>query len=81
MRGSSRRECRIPHKGSWVSSGPDYLEVGYAWGCGVPVVILARQGEELHFDVQMHRCITYKNITHLAKELDRFLTDFAAEGS
>ena len=47
-----------------------YLEVGYAWGCGVPVVILARQGEELHFDVKTHRCIYYRNIKHLARELE-----------
>jgi hypothetical protein len=46
-----------------------YLEVGYAWGCGVPTIIIAREGQELHFDVSRHRCIFYKNIKHLAREL------------
>ena len=44
-----------------------YLEVGYAWGRQVPVVIIAREGEDLHFDVQGHRTIIYRNISHLAK--------------
>jgi len=50
-----------------------YLEVGFAWGRGIPVVILAREGEKLHFDVSTHKCIYYRNITHLAKELRQLL--------
>lgn len=50
-----------------------YLEVGYAWGKGVPVVLLAAEGEKLHFDVARHRCIFYKNITQLGKELERLV--------
>ncbi|MFH1680952.1 MAG: hypothetical protein ABIH26_09950 [Candidatus Eisenbacteria bacterium] len=46
-----------------------YLEVGYAWGKGVPTLLLAREGQELQFDVRTHRCIFYKNISHLRKRL------------
>src|ERR1051326_3548309 len=34
-----------------------YLEVGYAWGCGKPTILLARDGEELKFDVRGQRCL------------------------
>lgn len=50
-----------------------YLEVGYAWGKGVPVIFLARSGEQLHFDVTRHRCIYYKSIRQLAKDLEKLL--------
>ena len=50
-----------------------YLEVGYAWGKNVPVVILARDGEKLHFDVSTHRCIYYKSIRQLARDLEKLL--------
>jgi len=52
-----------------------YLEVGYAWGKGVPVVFLARKDERLHFDVSTHRCIFYKNITQLARDLDKLISN------
>src|SRR5260370_1274867 len=29
-----------------------YLEVGYAWGKGRPVILVARDEKELHFDVR-----------------------------
>ena len=34
-----------------------YLEVGYAWGRGIPVIFVAKKDEKLHFDVSTHRCI------------------------
>jgi hypothetical protein len=50
-----------------------YLEVGYAWGKGVPTVLIARDADELGFDVRGQRCLIYKNIrdleTRLKKEL------------
>ena len=46
-----------------------YLEVGYAWGTKRPTLILAKQGEQLKFDIQGQKCIFYKNITDLAKRL------------
>jgi hypothetical protein len=50
-----------------------YLEVGYAWGKGIPVITLAREGEKLHFDVSTHRCIFYRTIGQLAKELEKLV--------
>jgi len=46
-----------------------YLEVGYAWGKGVPVIFVAKKGEKLHFDVSTHRCIFYGGFTQFAKDL------------
>jgi hypothetical protein len=54
-----------------TGSNPNvYLEVGYAWGKGRPTLLLLRQGENLRFDVQGHRCLFYKNISDLAKKLE-----------
>jgi hypothetical protein len=50
-----------------------YLEVGYAWGQGTPVIFLARKDEKLHFDVSTHRCIYYGKFSQLAKELEQLL--------
>jgi hypothetical protein len=47
-----------------------YLEVGYAWGRGVPVIFVAKKGEELHFDVATHRCIFYGRFAKLARDLE-----------
>jgi len=46
-----------------------YLEVGYAWGRGVPTVLLAKAGQELKFDVRAQRCIVYESIHHLETRL------------
>jgi hypothetical protein len=46
-----------------------YLEVGYAWGCGIPCILLVRNPEELKFDVRGQRCIVYKRIRDLEKKL------------
>ncbi len=42
-----------------------YLEVGYAWASKVPTVLLARDVNELRFDVKGHRCLIYRNIREL----------------
>lgn len=50
-----------------------YLEVGYAWGKDRPTLLLAKKSEksdELKFDVRGQRCIIYKNIADLAKNLE-----------
>jgi hypothetical protein len=46
-----------------------YLEVGYAWGKGVPTVLIARNEDELKFDVRGQRCLIYKNIRDLETRL------------
>ncbi len=50
-----------------------FLEVGYAWGCGIPTVLLSRKGTDFKFDVQGQRCLIYSGIKDaedlLTKEL------------
>lgn len=46
-----------------------YLEVGYAWGCGVPTVLIANDAQNLPFDVRLQRCITYTRIKELEESL------------
>ena len=52
------------------SANPNvYLEVGYAWGCRVPTVLLVKDAAELTFDVRGHRCLVYKSIRQLEETL------------
>jgi hypothetical protein len=50
-----------------------YLEVGFAWGCGRPTVLLCRDAEELKFDVKSQRCLVYKKIRDLEASLRKEL--------
>jgi hypothetical protein len=52
-----------------------YLEVGYAWGKGRRTLLLAKKGEELKFDLRNQRCIQYKNIVDLRRQLEGALAD------
>jgi hypothetical protein len=47
-----------------------YLEIGYAWGSGIPTVLVIKHGEPLKFDVRGQRCLVYKKI----KDLEDLLT-------
>ncbi len=65
-----------------TGSNPNvYLEVGYAWGKGIPTLLVAREGEELKFDVKTQKCIYYKNITHLRKQLMQCMLRLLAEAA
>jgi hypothetical protein len=46
-----------------------YLEVGYAWGKGIPTVLLARNATDLCFDVKGQRCLVYNSIRKLEESL------------
>jgi len=46
-----------------------YLEVGYAWGRGLPTILLSKDADDLKFDVRGQRCINYKRIIDLEKAL------------
>ena len=50
-----------------------YLEVGFAWGCGVPTVLLVRDPDELRFDVKGQRCLVYRRIKDLHDALGKEL--------
>jgi hypothetical protein len=58
-----------------------YLEVGYAWGLNRKVLLLAREGTRLHFDLSHHKCIFYKTIGKLAEELERSIKKLSGEGA
>lgn len=50
-----------------------YLEVGYAWGLGIPTVLIAQDAQELKFDVKGQKCIIYSGIRELEEKLSREL--------
>lgn len=55
-----------------------YLEVGFAWAAGVPVVLVHRRGSELKFDVQGQRCLGYATIKELEEGLTKELRELFA---
>ena len=56
-----------------------YLEIGFAWGLQRPVILVAREGQRLHFDLSHHKCIFYKTIGKLAEELERTIRKLSRE--
>ena len=53
-----------------TGSNPNvYLEVRYAWGSGVPTVLLVNDTDNLNFDVRGQRCIVYKRIKDIEEKL------------
>ena len=58
-----------------------YLEVGYAWGCGVPVVLLTQATTHLKFDVRGQRCLVYGSIRELENSLRAELENLRANGA
>lgn len=50
-----------------------YLEVGYAWGCNKPTILVVQDEKDLHFDVKMQRCLIYKRIKDLEQSLEKEL--------
>lgn len=57
-----------------------YLEVGYAWGCGVPTVLLVKDTNDLKFDTRGQRCLTYKKIKELEPLLINELKELKING-
>ncbi|HEX4588802.1 MAG TPA: hypothetical protein VH120_02655 [Gemmataceae bacterium] len=58
-----------------------YLEVGYAWGVNKPVMLIARDGQRLHFDLSHHKCVFYKTIGKLAEALEKTVLEMFGPGS
>ena len=57
-----------------TASNPNvYLEVGYAWGVGIPTVLIAQDVQELKFDVKSQKCIIYSGIRELEEKLSQEL--------
>lgn len=57
-----------------------YLEVGFAWGCGIPTVLLAKDASELRFDTKGQRCLTYTKIKDLEEKLASELKSLNMKG-
>lgn len=53
-----------------------YYEVGYAHALGKPILLTARAGTKLHFDVQGMRVLYYRNMSELSRELGKTLAHF-----
>ena len=58
-----------------------YLEVGYAWGCGIPVVLIINDAEALKFDVRGQRCLVYRSIRELEEALRAELGNLKDSGA
>jgi hypothetical protein len=52
-----------------------YLEVGYAWGLGIPTVLIVQDAQELKFDVKGQKCVIYSGIRELEEKLCRELVN------
>jgi hypothetical protein len=52
-----------------------YLEVGYAWGCGIPTILIVRDNQELKFDVKGQRYLAYNKIKELEEKLYKELSE------
>jgi hypothetical protein len=57
-----------------------YLEVGYAWGCGRPTILLMKDEHKPEFDVQGHRHLRYTRIVDLKQILATELEGLRAAG-
>ena len=58
-----------------------FLEIGYAWGKGIPTVLIAKHTEVLKFDVRGQRCILYSSIKDLEEKLERELLGLRTSGA
>jgi hypothetical protein len=57
-----------------------YLEVGFAWGAGVPTVLVVRDADHLKFDVRGQRCLVYRKIKELEDSLTAELRSLKGNG-
>lgn len=52
-----------------------YYEIGYADACGKPLLLVAKHGTNVHFDIQGKKVLFYKGIYQLESHLKKFLED------
>lgn len=67
--------------GVLTNSNPNvYLEVGYAWGKGIPTILAASNVEDLQFDVKGQKCLAYQSIVDLEGKLNAELKALQSAG-
>jgi hypothetical protein len=67
-----------------TSASPNvYLEVGYAWGSGVPTILVIKKDQvgSLCFDVAGQRCVLYSSIRDLEEKLSLELSALASRSA
>ncbi|MGE0629467.1 MAG: hypothetical protein AB7O43_16765 [Hyphomicrobiaceae bacterium] len=57
-----------------------FLEVGFALAHNKPVILVAKEGVKLPFDVSGQRCILYRNISHLRDLLSKSIASLNSQG-
>lgn len=57
-----------------------YLELGYAWGVGKPVVLVASGEQDLMFNVRSEKCVMYDEVAQLRRLLNKELKQLRADG-
>jgi hypothetical protein len=57
-----------------------YLEVGYAWGVNIPCILICNRNTDLKFDLRGQRCLFYKSIMELEKNLSAELAALSYQG-
>jgi hypothetical protein len=58
-----------------------YLEVGFGWGLNKPVILVAKEGQKLHFDLSHHKCLFYKTIGKLSEQLEKTILQAFGRGT
>jgi len=58
-----------------------YYELGFAHGLGKSVILVAKEGQELPFDVKDYNAIFYRNITDLEMRLENRIELYARDHS
>lgn len=57
-----------------------YLEVGFAWGKGIPTILILEEKHELHLDVRGQRCLMYSTIRSLEEKLTKEIQNLLRNG-
>jgi hypothetical protein len=57
-----------------------YLEIGYAWAKGKPMILIARKDQQLPFDIRGQKYIVYSNISDLRNKLRAELKSLRENG-
>jgi hypothetical protein len=57
-----------------------FLEIGFAWAHSKPIILVAKDGVKLPFDISGHRCIRYRSISQLRQTLTAEIASLKARG-